>query len=83
MKPLIEWCSLRTRRQDVRDYRLEGIRIVGKPVRYGCEDDRFVMPSSELAERVSSEVVRKQAIRSLGESGDPRAVEFFREVLTK
>jgi HEAT repeat protein len=27
--------------------------------------------------------VRKQAIRSLGESGDPRAVEFFREVLAK
>ena len=27
--------------------------------------------------------VRKQAIRLLGESGDPRAVEFFREVLTK
>ena len=28
-------------------------------------------------------LVRKQAMRSLGESGDPRAVEFFREVLTK
>ncbi|MFL6207366.1 MAG: HEAT repeat domain-containing protein [Pyrinomonadaceae bacterium] len=27
--------------------------------------------------------VRKQAIRLLGESGDPRAVDFFREVLTK
>ena len=26
--------------------------------------------------------VRKQAIRSLGETGDPRAVEFFKEVLT-
>jgi len=26
--------------------------------------------------------VRKQAIRALGETGDPRAVEFFREVLT-
>ena len=26
--------------------------------------------------------VRKQAIRSLGDTGDPRAVEFFREVLT-
>jgi HEAT repeat protein len=26
--------------------------------------------------------VRKQAIRSLGETGDPRAIEFFREVLT-
>jgi HEAT repeat protein len=28
-------------------------------------------------------VVRRQAIRALGESGDPRAVEFFREVLAK
>jgi HEAT repeat protein len=28
-------------------------------------------------------VVRRQAIRSLGESGDPRAVEYFREVLAK
>jgi HEAT repeat protein len=28
-------------------------------------------------------VVRRQAIRSLGESGDPRAVEFFREVLAR
>ena len=27
--------------------------------------------------------VRKEAIRCLGESGDPRAVEFFREVLSK
>ena len=27
--------------------------------------------------------VRKQAIRSLGESGDPRAIEYFREVLSK
>ncbi|HET9477990.1 MAG TPA: HEAT repeat domain-containing protein [Pyrinomonadaceae bacterium] len=28
-------------------------------------------------------LVRKQAIRSLGESGDPRAIEYFREVLSK
>jgi HEAT repeat protein len=28
-------------------------------------------------------MVRKQAIRSLSESGDPRAVDYFREVLTK
>jgi HEAT repeat protein len=27
--------------------------------------------------------VRKEAIRKLGESGDPRAVEFFREILPK
>jgi HEAT repeat protein len=28
-------------------------------------------------------LVRKQAIRSLGESGDPRAVDYFKEVLMK
>ena len=31
----------------------------------------------------SNPEVRKEAIRRLGESGDPRAVEFFRELLTK
>jgi hypothetical protein len=41
LKPLIEWRSFWTRRQDVRHYRLEGIRIIGKPIRDGCEDDRF------------------------------------------
>jgi len=37
----------------------------------------------KIARTHSNQQVRKQAIRSLGESGDPRAVEFFREVLTK
>jgi HEAT repeat protein len=37
----------------------------------------------KIARTHPNQVVRKQAIRSLGESGDPRAVEFFREVLTK
>ena len=37
----------------------------------------------KIAKTHSNQQVRKQAIRSLGESGDPRAVEFFREVLTK
>jgi HEAT repeat protein len=36
----------------------------------------------KIAKTHPSQLVRKQAIRSLGESGDPRAVEFFREVLT-
>ena len=36
-----------------------------------------------IARTHPNQLVRKQAIRSLGESGDPRAVEFFREVLTK
>ena len=37
----------------------------------------------KIARTHQNPMVRKQAIRSLGESGDPRAVEFFREVLTK
>ena len=37
----------------------------------------------KIARTHPNQLVRKQAIRSLGQSGDPRAVEFFREVLTK
>src|ERR1051325_5741136 len=37
----------------------------------------------KIARTHPNQLVRKQAIRSLGESGDPRAVEFFREVLAK
>lgn len=36
-----------------------------------------------IAKTHPNQMVRKQAIRSLGETGDPRAVEFFREVLSK
>jgi HEAT repeat protein len=37
----------------------------------------------KIARTHPNQLVRKQAIRSLGETGDPRAVEFFKEVLTK
>ena len=37
----------------------------------------------KIARTHPNQVVRKQAIRSLGESGDPRAIDFFREVLSK
>ena len=37
----------------------------------------------KIARTHPNQMVRKQAIRSLAESGDPRAVDFFREVLTK
>jgi len=37
----------------------------------------------KIAKTHPNQLVRKQAIRSLGDSGDPRAVEFFREVLAK
>lgn len=37
----------------------------------------------KIAKTHPNQLVRKQAMRSLGESGDPRAVDFFREVLSK
>jgi HEAT repeat protein len=37
----------------------------------------------KIARTHTNQLVRKQAIRSLGESGDPRAIDFFREVLSK
>jgi len=37
----------------------------------------------KIARTHPNQQVRKQAIRSLGETGDPRAIEFFREVLAK
>jgi len=37
----------------------------------------------KIARSHPNQQVRKQAIRLLGESGDPRAVEYFREVLSK
>src|ERR1041385_2377944 len=37
----------------------------------------------KIARTHPNQLVRKQAIRSLGDTGDPRAIEFFREVLSK
>ena len=37
----------------------------------------------KIARSHQNQLVRKQAVRSLGESGDPRAIEFFKEVLSK
>jgi HEAT repeat protein len=37
----------------------------------------------KIAKTHPNQMVRKQAIRALGESGDPRAVDFFREVLAR
>ncbi|HEU4510947.1 MAG TPA: HEAT repeat domain-containing protein [Pyrinomonadaceae bacterium] len=37
----------------------------------------------KIARTHPNHAVRKQAIRSLGDTGDPRAIEYFREVLSK
>lgn len=47
------------------------------------KSDESVPLLIKIARTHPNQLVRKQAIRSLGESGDPRAVEYFREVLTK
>jgi HEAT repeat protein len=47
------------------------------------EADESVPLLIKIARSHPNQLIRKQAIRSLGESGDPRAIEFFREVLTK
>lgn len=47
------------------------------------KSDESVPLLIKIARTHPNQLVRKQAIRSLGESGDPRAVEYFREVLSK
>jgi len=47
------------------------------------KSDESVPLLIKIARTHPNQLVRKQAIRSLGESGDPRAVDFFREVLSK
>jgi HEAT repeat protein len=47
------------------------------------KSDESVPLLIKIARTHPNQLVRKQAIRSLGESGDPRAVEYFREVLAK
>jgi HEAT repeat protein len=47
------------------------------------KSDETVPLLIKIAKTHPNLMVRKQAIRSLSESGDPRAVDYFREVLTK
>ena len=47
------------------------------------QPDEAVPILIKIAKTHPNQLIRKQAIRSLGESGDPRAVEFFKEVLAK
>ena len=60
------------------EVQVQAVRAIGER-----RADESVPLLIKIARTHPNQLVRKQAIRSLGESGDPRAVEFFREVLTK
>ena len=60
------------------DVQVQAVRAIGER-----RSDESVALLIKIAKTHPNQQVRKQAIRSLGDSGDPRAVEFFREVLTK
>ena len=60
------------------EVQVQAVRAIGE--RHSEESVPLLI---KIARTHPNQMVRKQAIRSLGESGDPRAVEFFREVLSK
>jgi HEAT repeat protein len=59
------------------EVQVQAVRSIGE--RHAQESVPLLI---KIAKTHPNQMVRKQAIRSLGESGDPRAVEFFREVLS-
>ncbi|HEV2704511.1 MAG TPA: HEAT repeat domain-containing protein [Pyrinomonadaceae bacterium] len=60
------------------EVQIQAVRAIGeRPA------DEAVPLLIKIARTHQSQVVRQQAIRRLGESGDPRAVEFFKELLGK
>ena len=60
------------------EVQVQAVRSIGE--RHAVESVPLLI---KIAKTHPNQLVRKQAIRSLGESGDPRAIEFFREVLSK
>jgi len=60
------------------EVQVQAVRAIGER-----RSDESVALLIKIAKTHPNQQVRKQAIRSLVDSGDPRAVEFFREVLTK
>jgi HEAT repeat protein len=60
------------------EVQLQAVRAISQR-----KDDESVPILIRIAKTHPNQLVRKQAIRSLGESGDARAIEFFREVLMK
>jgi HEAT repeat protein len=60
------------------EVQVQAVRAIGE--RKAAESVPLLI---KIARMHPNQLVRKQAIRSLGESGDPRAIDFFREVLSK
>jgi HEAT repeat protein len=60
------------------EVQLQAVRAISQR-----KDEESVPILIRIAKTHPNQLVRKQAIRSLGESGDARAIEFFREVLMK
>ena len=60
------------------EVQLQAVRAIGQR-----RAEESVPILIQIAKTHPNQMVRRQAIRSLGESGDPRAIDFFREVLTK
>lgn len=60
------------------EVQVQAVRAIGE--RHAEESVPLLI---KIAKTHPNQLVRKQAIRSLGESGDPRAIEYFREVLSK
>jgi HEAT repeat protein len=60
------------------EVQVQAVRAIGQR-----RADESVPLLIKIARTHANPQVRKQAVRSLGETGDPRAAEFFREVLTK
>lgn len=60
------------------EVQVQAVRAIGER-----KSDETVPILIKIARSHPNQLVRKQAIRSLGESGDPRAIDFFKEVLTK
>jgi len=60
------------------EVQVQAVRAIGE--RKAAESVPLLI---KIARTHPNQLVRKQAIRSLGESGDPRAIDFFREVLSK
>ena len=60
------------------EVQIQAVRAIGER-----RSEETVPILIKIARNHPNQLVRKQAIRSLGETGDPRAVDFFREVLTK
>ena len=59
------------------EVQMQAVRAIGE--RHSQESVPILI---RIAKTHPNQLIRKQAIRALGESGDPRAIEYFREVLT-